>query len=196
MIFTAGHSTLQPEAFLELLRGGPVDTVWDVRSYPVSHWTWFRREELERRLPEAGIAYRWVRELGGRRGRPPAHSVESPGAADADDSRWHESGFVNYQWHMTTPEFFAAVDELVGLGRRRNVAVLCAEGVWWRCHRSMIADYLVAAGEDAVHLQPQRVAHSRVVGDRLERYEPQVRAAWARHWGLTAQGFADAPRRA
>ena len=194
MIFTAGHSTLQPDDFTALLTLGPVDLVWDVRSYPVSKWKWFRREELERWLPEAGIGYRWVADHGGRRGRPPEEagrpgSLADAGAAGEARPRWREPGFVNYQWHMTTPAFFAATDELIDLGAQRNVGVMCAEGVWWRCHRSMIADYLTSVGVDVVHLQPHRTLHAAVIGDRLERYEPAVLEAWRRHATGGPEGF-------
>jgi uncharacterized protein (DUF488 family) len=90
-------------------------------------------------------------------------------------------GFAAYEWHMTSAEFFAAADELAELGRRRPVAILCAEGVWWRCHRSMIADYLVTAGVEVVHLQPRRLVHAEVLAGRLPRYDPDVLAAWSRH---------------
>ena len=196
MIFTVGHSTLQPDGFVALLALGPVDLVWDVRSYPVSRWTWFRREALEVWLPEAGVGYRWVEDLGGRRGRPPgepARREPQAGSHSSDTaSGWREPGFVNYQWHTTTPAFFAAADELMGLGRRRNVAIMCAEGVWWRCHRSMIADYLTAAGVEVVHLQPRRTLHGDVIGDRLERYEAAVLDAWRHHLAAGPDGFGEA----
>jgi hypothetical protein len=193
LIFTIGHSTLQPDGFLALLRPDAVDIVWDIRSYPVSRWTRFRREQLEVWLPAAGVEYRWVPELGGRRGRPrevpsgePA--AEAPSGAERAGS-WREEGFFNYQWYMTTPAFLTAADELIELGRRREVAIMCAEGLWWRCHRSMVSDYLVVAGANAVHLQPSRAVHDRVIGDRLERYDPSVLAAWRRHLGESRQGF-------
>jgi uncharacterized protein (DUF488 family) len=187
MIFTVGHSTLEPDAFLALLAGGPVDHVWDVRSYPYSRWEWFRRERLEVWLPEAGVEYRWVPALGGRRGRRRTGRA-APGTQEPLPLAWQEEGFVNYQWHMTTEEFLAAADELAGLGGRCNVAIMCAEGVWWRCHRSKVADYLVAAGADALHLQPERMLHSVAIGDRLRRYDPKVLEEWHRH--LAARGVA------
>ena len=69
------------------------------------------------------------------------------------------------------------------LGRRRPIAIMCAEGVWWRCHRSMIADYLVVAGAEVVHLQPRRLDHATVLAERLPRYHPDVIAAWRHHLG-------------
>jgi uncharacterized protein (DUF488 family) len=84
---------------------------------------------------------------------------------------------------MTKEEFFAAADELVTLSRRRDVAVMCSEGMWWRCHRSMLADYLVTAGAEVTHLQPRELDHAEVVRERLSRYAPEVLAAWHRHLG-------------
>jgi uncharacterized protein (DUF488 family) len=174
MIFTAGHSSLSALDLATLLRAALVTEVWDVRSYPSSHWSWFARAEMERWLPEAGIGYRWVPDLGGRRQAPQAPPAQpAPGG-------WSEPGFWNYQWYMQTAEFAAAASELLAAGARRDLAVMCSEGVWWRCHRAMIADYLVFGGSDAVHLQPQRARHSAVIGDRLARYEPAVLAAWRR----------------
>jgi len=192
MIYTVGHSTLTEDAFLALLAGASVKQVWDVRSYPSSHWEWFHRERMEAWLPEAGVQYRWVPALGGRRGarRSGSQTPARPAAQESFPLAWHEPGFVNYQWHMTTEEFFAAADELARLGGREDVAVMCAEGVWWRCHRSMIADYLVVAGSEVVHLQPHPTRHTQAIGDRLERYDPAVLAAWGRH--LEAQGVSAA----
>lgn len=221
MIFTAGHSTLVQEAFVDLLATGPVDLLWDIRSHPMSRWEWFRRRRMEDWLPRAGIEYRWVPALGGHRGgrrrndeapadgsrhgetpaggrrrggagpggpRPAAgrQAAGTPGALrlfEPPASGWRERGFADYERHMETADFLETADELIAIGERRDVAILCAEGVWWRCHRSMVADYLVAVGADAVHLQPRRVRHSEVMGDRLERYRPEVLETWRKHNG-------------
>jgi uncharacterized protein (DUF488 family) len=187
MIFTVGHSTLAQDAFVALLAEARVERLWDVRSYPTSHWEWFRRERMEEWLPAAGVEYRWVPALGGRRGprrtggQDAGRKAARAAAQEPLPLAWHEEGFSNYQWHMTTEEFFAAADELAVLGSRVNVAIMCAEAVWWRCHRSMIADYLVVAGSEVVHLQPRPTPHAQAMGDRLRRYDPEVIAAWRRH---------------
>jgi uncharacterized protein (DUF488 family) len=180
MVSTVGHSTLVEDAFASLLVEADVERLWDVRSYPTSHWDWFRRERMEEWLPAAGVEYRWVPALGGRRGprRAKGQRAARAGAQEPLPLAWHEEGFSNYQWHMTTEEFLAAADELAALGGRVNVAIMCAEAVWWRCHRSMIADYLVVAGSEVVHLQPHPTPHAEVMGDRLRRYDPEVIAAW------------------
>jgi uncharacterized protein (DUF488 family) len=193
VIFTAGHSTLSQDAFLELIAGADVELLWDVRSYPTSRWEWFKRERLEVWLPEAGIQYRWVPALGGRRSARQAREAQellapaSSVAGAPEPPGWQEAGFANYQWHMTTGEFLTAADELIALGRRRTLAIMCSEGVWWRCHRSMIADYLVTAGARVVHLQPRRLDHAEVVEERLSRYDRAVPAAWRRHLSEAAE---------
>jgi uncharacterized protein (DUF488 family) len=174
MIFTAGHSTLPAEQFIDLLTGAPADEVWDIRSYPSSRWDWYRRAAMERWLPEAGIAYRWEPGLGGRRKAPSAPP------AQRTTGGWSSEGFWNYAWYTTTEEFAAAIDELIEAGAHRDVAIMCAEGLWWRCHRSIVADYLSFMGHDVVHLQPQRVRHQDVIGDRLERYDAAVLEVWRR----------------
>ncbi len=185
MVYTVGHSTLAQDVFLALLAEARVERLWDVRSYPTSHWEWFRRERMTEWLPAAGVAYHWEPALGGRRGprRTGSQGATRPAAQEPLPLAWHEEGFSNYQWHMTTEEFFTAADELAGLGGRVNVAIMCAEAVWWRCHRSMIADYLVVGGSDVVHLQPRPTSHAQAMGDRLRRYHPEVLAAWRRHLG-------------
>lgn len=183
MVYSVGHSTLRQDEFLDLLHSVAVTQIWDVRSYPTSHWAWFHRASMEEWLPDAGIDYRWVPTLGGRRGKrcdaPEGESVPPP----ASQSTWRAKGFANYQWHMTTDEFLKAADELRDLGTHVDVAIMCAESLWWRCHRSMIADYLVVADADVVHLQPKTTRHSHAIGDRLERYDPEVLAVWQRHLG-------------
>jgi len=171
VIFSVGHSSLPAERFLELLAGAPVAELWDIRSYPTSHWPWFDRGELEAGLAAAGIGYRWVPALGGRRGAPRRPAPLPP-------SRWRSAAFEHYMWYMATPQFLAAAGELLLAGRRTDLGILCSEAVWWRCHRSMVADFVVYAGGEVVHLQPARTAHSAAIGDRLARYAPEVLSAW------------------
>ncbi len=183
MVFTVGHSTLAQNAFTDLLAEAGIERLWDVRSYPSSRWTWFSRERMQEWLPAAGVDYLWVPALGGRRRprRAREGAAPRPAAQEPLPLAWHEEGFASYQWHMTTEEFFRAADELAGLGEHVNVAIMCAEAVWWRCHRSMIADYLVVAGSEVVHLQPRRTRHADVMGDRLRRYDAEVIAEWRAH---------------
>jgi uncharacterized protein (DUF488 family) len=190
MIFTAGHSTLTAEQFIDLLHSAPVNEVWDIRSYPSSKWEWFRRAAMERWLPEAGIAYRWVPALGGRRKAPWAPPAQRATAG------WSAEGFYNYAWYTTTDEFAQGAHELIEAGAERDLAIMCAEGLWWRCHRSMVADYLLFLGHGVVHLQPQRVHHGDVVGDRLARYDAAVVDVWRRRAAAPAPPPASTPRAA
>jgi len=133
-VFTFGHGTASQDEIAALLRGAGVELVVDVRTAPGSRRNpHVARRELERWLPEHGIGYRWDKRLGGFR-RPPA---------DSPDVFWREEMFRGYAAHMRDPEFLAAVDDL--LRESRDQAVMCSESVWWRCHRRMVADFLVLA---------------------------------------------------
>jgi uncharacterized protein (DUF488 family) len=131
-VLTFGHGTAPADRIAELLGTAGVELLVDVRTAPGSRRNpHVSRHELERWLPERGIDYRWEKRLGGFR-RPPA---------DSPDVYWREEMFRGYAAHMRTAEFGAAIDALLGEDRRQ--AVMCSESVWWRCHRRLIADYLV-----------------------------------------------------
>jgi uncharacterized protein (DUF488 family) len=143
-VWTVGHGTLAAEQFVSLLRGADLKHLVDIRSYPASrHNPQHARQPLERSLTDAGIAYAWEQRLGGRRRPDPA----SPNVALR-----HEA-FRAYADHMRTREFRAGCDELVERAERKAVAVMCAESVWWRCHRRLLADALVLLRNvEVVHL--------------------------------------------
>jgi uncharacterized protein (DUF488 family) len=143
-VCTVGHGTLPQAAFAELVRGAGLAQVVDVRSYPGSRRNpQYGRHELETWLPAAGVDYSWEPRLGGRR-RP------DPGSLHA---ALRHPAFRAYADHMGTADFRSALDELVDLARSREVAVMCSEGVWWRCHRRLIADALVLLhGVPVTHL--------------------------------------------
>lgn len=143
-LLTFGHGTASQTRIAELLRDAGVALLVDVRTAPGSRRNpHVARAELERWLPEHGIAYRWDKRLGGFRRPPP----------DSPDVFWREEMFRGYAAHMRTPEFTAAVDEL--LAEERDRAVMCSESVWWRCHRRLIADVAVLGRGVAVsHLMP------------------------------------------
>jgi uncharacterized protein (DUF488 family) len=144
MLLTFGHGTASAEEMTGLLRGAGVTALVDVRTAPGSRrHPHTARAELERWLPEAGIAYRWEKRLGGFR----APEASSP------DVAWREDMFRGYAEHMRTGEFLAAVDELLAQVRLDSTAVMCAESLWWRCHRRLLADFVSAArGEPVRHL--------------------------------------------
>lgn len=158
-LMTFGHGTASQEEIGALLRAAGVALVVDVRTAPGSRRNpHVARHALEHWLPGLGIAYRWDRRLGGFR-RPPA---------DSPDVFWREEMFRGYAAHMRTPEFAAAVDEL--LREERDQAVMCSESVWWRCHRRMIADFVVLARRTPVrHLMHdgRLVPHEPAAGARL-----------------------------
>ncbi|GAA0355562.1 DUF488 domain-containing protein [Actinoallomurus spadix] len=141
-LVTFGHGTASADRIAELLGGAGVELLVDVRTAPGSRRNpQVARHELERWLPERGIGYRWDKRLGGFR-RPPA---------DSPDVFWREVMFRGYAAHMRTEEFASGIDALLAEDRRQ--AVMCSESVWWRCHRRLIADYLVLVrGVPVVHL--------------------------------------------
>jgi uncharacterized protein (DUF488 family) len=134
MLLTFGHGTATAGQMTDLLHGAGVTVLVDVRIAPGSRrHPHVARAELERWLPEAGISYRWDKRLGGFR---------KPGP-DSPDVAWREEMFRGYAAHMRTADFSAAVDEV--LTAADPTAVMCAESLWWRCHRRMIADFVSAA---------------------------------------------------
>lgn len=143
---TVGHSTRTLETFTAMLRGAGVEVVVDVRSFPRS-WSnpAYNIDTLPDDLAERQIGYRHMPALGGRRGRQP----EVPAEINAG---WRNSSFHNYADYALSADFAGALAELVDLGRSRHVAIMCAEVVWWRCHRRIIADHLLFAGHEVMHL--------------------------------------------
>ena len=133
-LVTFGHGTAGQDLIVELLRGAGIRHVVDVRSFPGSRANpHVHRDALAGWLPAAGIGYRWEPRLGGRRRTP----------ADSPDGWWQVDAFRGYAAHMRTPEFLAAVSELLSGAGPGDTTVLCSETVWWRCHRRMIADFAV-----------------------------------------------------
>jgi uncharacterized protein (DUF488 family) len=163
---TVGHGTLPQEDFTALVSGAGIEVVVDVRSFPASRrHPQFGREAMERWLPDAGIAYRWEPRLGGRRRARP----------DSPHGALRVAAFRGYADHMETDEFRDAIDDLLAEGGTRPVAVMCAESVWWRCHRRLLADAVVLLrGTPVEHLfhdgriDPHRpTPEARVDGRRL-----------------------------
>jgi uncharacterized protein (DUF488 family) len=166
MIYTIGHSTRELGEFLDLLAAHGVAQVVDVRRYPASRrHPHFARAALAAALQAVGVAYHHEPELGGRRAA----------RGDSTNTAWRSAGFRGYADYMETPGFEDALERLRELARARPTAILCAEAVPWRCHRQLIADALVARGEDVSHIlgaarvDPHRLsAHAQVLpGGRL-----------------------------
>jgi uncharacterized protein (DUF488 family) len=145
-IFSIGHSTHELPELIRLLRVHGVEQVADVRAHPGSRrLPWFDREVLSRELPSRGLRYVHLPQLGGRR-RP------SP---DSPNGGWEVEGFRGYADHMARAEFAAGVNALQALARRRPTAMMCAEGLWWRCHRRLVSDALMVEGWEVVHIDPK-----------------------------------------
>jgi uncharacterized protein (DUF488 family) len=157
-IFTIGHSTHDAERFLALLRGHRLEAIADVRRWPSSRrLPHFNAGRLGEWLPSEGIAYAQLGEsLGGRRRAAP----------DTPNTGWRVDGFRGYADHMQSPEFRSGLAELEALGRERRTACMCAEGVWWRCHRQLIADALIVRGWTVQHVMPD----GRLAEHRLTRF--------------------------
>ena len=144
--FTIGHSTRAVGEFIGLLAASEVGVVVDVRTVPRSRTNpQYNREALPEVLLKSHIGYEHIAELGGL--RPHARDV-APGI----NGFWQNRSFHNYADYAMSPEFRSGLARLRELGAARRCAVMCAEAVWWRCHRRIIADYLLAAGESVFHI--------------------------------------------
>ena len=144
--FTIGHSTRTIEAFAALLTAAEIRLVIDVRTVPRSRANpQFNRDALPASLAEYQIAYEPLPSLGGLRG-------SQRGVPPATNAFWENASFHNYADYALGQEFRAGLATLREWGHARRSAIMCAEAVWWRCHRRIIADYLIAAGEEVVHI--------------------------------------------
>ena len=143
-IWTIGHSTRSIDDFISLLEENGIKLLADVRSWPGSkRYPQFNREALAKSLADAGILYGHVPELGGRRKPKP----------DSRNTTWRNASFRGYADHMETEEFHKGIERLLALAREAGrTAIMCAEAVWWRCHRSLISDYLKSRGIEVMHI--------------------------------------------
>lgn len=143
-IWTVGHSTRSVEDFLALLRAHQIELLVDVRHFPGSRrYPHFGKEQLAKTLEQSGIEYHHLLDLGGRRRPKP----------DSPNTAWRNEAFRGYADYMQTKDFASGIARLIDLARTKRVAIMCAEAVWWRCHRGLIADYLKAHGYKVLHIQ-------------------------------------------
>jgi uncharacterized protein (DUF488 family) len=163
--FTIGHSNHSFEAFAELLSAASVELVADVRTIAKSRANpQFNADVLAESLALSQVGYARFAALGGLRKKSRAISAEVNGW-------WSNDSFHNYADYALSPEFRAGLDELVAAGRQRRCAIMCSEAVWWRCHRRIIADYLLVRGETVFHimgpgrLEPATLTTGAVVQD-------------------------------
>ncbi|CAN5674354.1 DUF488 domain-containing protein [soil metagenome] len=145
-VYTVGHGTRTIEELIGILLEAGAEVVVDVRRFPGSRrHPHFARESLERSLPGAGVAYEWWgEELGGRR--------SPPKEAASRHASLRVAAFRNFADHMDSPAFERALTRLRDRCAQTSVAIMCAETLWWRCHRRMISDALVVGGAEVVHL--------------------------------------------
>lgn len=142
-VWTIGHSTRGAEEFSQILLAQRIEALIDVRTYPGSRrYPHFNKETLSQALQGHGIDYHHEPRLGGRRMPRP----------DSRNTAWRNASFRGYADHMETREFEAGIEKLLEVAGERRAAVMCAEADWRRCHRSLIADYLKAAGHEVVHI--------------------------------------------
>lgn len=145
-IFTIGHSDRSIDEFLSLLRAAEIERVVDVRRLPGSRRNpQFDEDALRESLDAAGIAFTRIPELTGR--RPVSKDVPFE-----TNAFWQNRSFHNYADHALSPDFRSGLDELIELGGGLRTTVMCSEAVWWRCHRRIIADHVLARGEEAIHV--------------------------------------------
>lgn len=220
MLYTVGHSNHDQRRFSQLLEAVPGLIVIDTRSHPTSTMEHWRKESMEIWL--AG-RYEWWPGLGGWTARHlklpkdtlrllekhgvdlaayahgvfPKQRIAASRQPGGDEPEWTNTGLYDYSFYTILPEFSEAANRLLERCYREDLAIMCCEAQWWRCHRSLIADYAVWAGLEATHLMPRmrqknkvkfidgarQTKHTGVIGNRLERYDPEILAAWGK-WRL------------
>lgn len=142
-VWTIGHSTRTLEEFLALLAQFRIEAIADVRRFPGSRrYPYFAREAMAASLPAHGIAYEWLPKLGGRRKVRP----------DSPNTAWRNASFQGYADYTATADFAEGLADLLKLATKRRTAMMCAEAVWWRCHRSIVADVLKLRGIEVLHI--------------------------------------------
>lgn len=142
-VWTIGHSTHSLGELVAMLRSFKIDVVVDIRSYPGSRkFPHFNKESLELSLPENNIHYIHLKKLGGRRKVAP----------ESKNTTWRHEAFRGYADYMYTKSFAEGIKELVEIAQQHRTAYMCSEAVWWRCHRSMVSDYLKAHGWIVQHI--------------------------------------------
>jgi uncharacterized protein (DUF488 family) len=165
-ILTIGHSTRTIEKLIEMLRGHRIEILIDIRTIPKSRrYPHFNQDSLCNSLPEAGIEYRHLKSLGGLR-----HADR-----DSCNTGWKNPSFRGFADYMQTDEFATALDELIELAHQKRIAIMCAEGNPYRCHRSLVADALTVRGVEVRHISSAQAAGAH-------RLTPFARVDGTRVW--------------
>jgi uncharacterized protein (DUF488 family) len=167
-LFTIGHSNHPLDDFLGLLARHEIRALVDIRRFPGSRkHPHFHRDNLAAALPPSGVEYRWLEALGGRRHK---QRDESPNLG------LENQGFRNYADYMLTDEFQEGVEKLLEVARRKRTAIMCAEGLFWQCHRRLVSDFLAANGVSVQHimptgeLRPHKLTDGAVIDSRQVTY--------------------------
>ncbi|ROM61784.1 DNA repair protein [Pseudomonas brassicacearum] len=156
-IYTIGHSTRALDAFVETVKGFEIETIVDVRTVPRSRTNpQYNLDTLPTLLAEWGLRHVQIPELGGLR-------KKSKTVADEVNSYWQNRSFHNYADYALSKAFEAGLERLVELSRTQRCALMCAEAVWWRCHRRIIADYLLLRGIEVIHIMDKGKANKAVL---------------------------------
>lgn len=169
-IWTIGHSTRTFEDFYALLENHQISMLVDVRRFPGSRkWPHFTKENLRRLLEEKGVDYAHMEDLGGRR----------KGDPDSLNLAWRNASFRAYADYTETGPFRQALQDLMTVAEHRNTAIMCSEAVWWRCHRSIISDYLTINGWEVMH----------ILSDKKAQKHPYTAAAMIVNGKLSYKGI-------
>jgi uncharacterized protein (DUF488 family) len=168
-IWTIGHSTHSISEFIGMLKNFDIELLADVRNFPGSRrFPHFTKENLEKSLSENGIAYEHLKALGGRRNPRP----------DSKNNAWRVPAFKGYADYMETDEFRNAASILEGIAEQKRTVYMCAEAVWWSCHRALISDYLKAQGWTVMH----------IMSENKSMEHPYTKAASIRNGKLSYEG--------
>jgi uncharacterized protein (DUF488 family) len=165
-LYSIGHSTRTIEELITALQAQGIKTLVDIRAFPMSRrLPHFNRESLEKSLGDAGIKYVWIRELGGMRKK----SLD-----DSPNVALRNASFRNYADYMLTPEFENAAAQLIQLAQHSPTAYMCAERVYFKCHRMLVSDWLVAQGHEVLHIDDAKppkphklMSEARLIGGKL-----------------------------
>jgi uncharacterized protein (DUF488 family) len=161
-LYTVGHSTHPIERLLELLGEHRIAILADVRSFPGSRrWPQFNQESLAESLGRAGIEYRWLKRLGGRR-----HSKRT----DSPHVAWTVAAFRSYADYTESAEFAEGLEELIAIACAARTAIMCSEGLWWQCHRRIVSDQMLVAGWNVEHIMP----NGKLTAHRLPEFASVV----------------------
>jgi uncharacterized protein (DUF488 family) len=165
-VCTIGHSTRTIAEFVDLLRLGEAATVVDIRTVPRSrHNPQYNLDVMPGELAAFQIRHEYVAELGGLRGKTPDIAPEVNGL-------WRNQSFHNYADYALTDGFRAGLERLLAIAENERCAIMCAEAVWWRCHRRIVADYLLAQGKSVLHLMwPSRIEPASLTPGAVQRGE-------------------------